>query len=512
MGSLQTIFKEPKRFAIGIELVSTRGTMAEESAVKSRHFINQLSNSKEIDWVSITDNAGGNPMLAPAALGKPLLYNGKEVVIHLSCKDFNRNGLESEAWHLHSEGFNNILVLSGDLPSSGHKGQAKPVFDIDSVSLLRLLQQMNSGLNINNGGKSKKLEKTHYFLGAVVNNFKYTESEIIPQYLKLKKKIECGAQFIINQIGFDSRKCIELIQYIINNNLQKTMLIGNTYLLNAQITKSFSLNKIPGVFINKQLLNLSLKQTSSSDKGKAFFQELAAKQMALYRGLGYKGVYLGGINDFKSFEKILELEKSYAPQDWKEFAKEISYSRPKGYFIPKTKIKNKHTKAMVETKNKFWHNPFDKISYRIYNFIHTLMFTSGQGLDALFTRYYSQAKNSKQGPTWMRCIELYSKSTLFSCKDCGDCSLQDTAFLCPESQCAKNQRNGPCGGSFEGLCEANDRQCIWCRAYERLKKQNKEMQLLKHAPVLQDQSLRGTSSWANKWLNRDHHSKENLCS
>ena len=49
------------------------------------------------------------------ALGKPILYAGKEVLIHLSCKDFNRNGLESAAWELASEGFHNILALSGDL-------------------------------------------------------------------------------------------------------------------------------------------------------------------------------------------------------------------------------------------------------------------------------------------------------------------------------------------------------------------------------------------------------------
>ena len=64
-----------------------------------------------IDWVSITDNAGGNPQLSPMALGKPILYAGKEVLIHLSCKDFNRNGLESAAWELASEGFHNILAL-----------------------------------------------------------------------------------------------------------------------------------------------------------------------------------------------------------------------------------------------------------------------------------------------------------------------------------------------------------------------------------------------------------------
>jgi Methylenetetrahydrofolate reductase len=54
-------------------------------------------------------------------LGKPILYAGKEVVIHLTCKDLNRNGLESEAWSLNSEGFHNILAMTGDYPSDARK-------------------------------------------------------------------------------------------------------------------------------------------------------------------------------------------------------------------------------------------------------------------------------------------------------------------------------------------------------------------------------------------------------
>ena len=110
-----------------------------------------------------------------------------------------------------------------------------------------------------------------------------------------------------------------------------------------------------------------------------------------------------------------------------------------------------------------------------------------------------------QGPKPMRLIEHASKAVLFACKDCGDCSLPEIAFLCPESQCAKNQRNGPCGGTRDGLCEVDGYgDCIWLRAYERLKHDGREDQLVAHAPVVQDQSLRGTSSWANNWLGRDH--------
>src|SRR5690606_29573343 len=113
MQSLHDKLTQTSRFLVGSELVSVRGSMAERSAVKARMFGAQLAECPDIDWISITDNAGGNPQLAPTALGKPLLYAGKEVVIHLTCKDLNRNGLESEAWLLHSEGFHNILAMTG---------------------------------------------------------------------------------------------------------------------------------------------------------------------------------------------------------------------------------------------------------------------------------------------------------------------------------------------------------------------------------------------------------------
>ena len=89
------------------------------------------------------------------------------------------------------------------------------------------------------------------------------------------------------------------------------------------------------------------------------------------------------------------------------------------------------------------------------------------------------------------------KVPAFGCRDCGDCSLPDIAYLCPESQCAKNQRNGPCGGTRDGKCEVGDKQCIWVRAYDRLKAFGEEEGMLHRPVVYRDDSLVGTSAWAN---------------
>ena len=102
-------------------------------------------------------------------------------------------------------------------------------------------------------------------------------------------------------------------------------------------------------------------------------------------------------------------------------------------------------------------------------------------------------------------LEQAVKIPLFDCKDCGDCSLPDIAYQCPEGACAKNQRNGPCGGSIDGACEVPGRRCVWTEAYDRLRPYGEAMTMLEREPVLQDNALRGSSAWANTYLGRDHY-------
>ena len=105
-------------------------------------------------------------------------------------------------------------------------------------------------------------------------------------------------------------------------------------------------------------------------------------------------------------------------------------------------------------------------------------------------------------------LEQAAKVPLFGCRDCGDCSLPEIAYVCPESQCAKNQRNGPCGGTREGLCEVYDTECIWSQAYERLKAYGEEESMLDGPVVVKDNALHGTSAWANTFLGRDHTTRD----
>jgi methylenetetrahydrofolate reductase (NADPH) len=508
MQTLREKLEQSSRFLIGTELVSVRGGMAERSAVKARDFANRLIESPAIDWISITDNAGGNPQLAPTALGKPILYAGKEVVIHLTCKDLNRNALESEAWLLHSEGFNNILAMTGDYPIAGNGGTAKPVFDIDSVGLLSLLDQMNRGLDphdMRSGRTAPHLEQTNFLTGAVTTNFKLREGEVMPQYAKLAAKIRCGARFIINQIGFDARKMSELLAWMRAHGLGDTPLIGNVYLLSPRVAQLFHEGRIPGVVVTRPLLDLCAKHAASPDGGKGFFLEFAAKQVAIYRGLGFRGAYLGGAHSYPAIERILKIERSFAPDDWKQFAREIQFSRPGEFFHFAADASTGLADPARRGESPALKSRHVGFAYGLSKLSHSLMFAPGRVFTKLGTKLCAGATDPMQGPAPLRALEHASKAVLFRCHDCGDCSLPEIAYLCPESQCAKNQRNGPCGGTRDGRCEvAGYGDCIWLRAYERLKHDGRAADLLSHTPVIQNQGLRGTSSWANHWLGRDH--------
>ena len=74
----------------------------------------ELAADPRIDVLSITDNPAGDAMLSPDTMGTDLISRGQEVIIHLACKDWNRNAIQSRGWKLGSEGFHNVLALSGD--------------------------------------------------------------------------------------------------------------------------------------------------------------------------------------------------------------------------------------------------------------------------------------------------------------------------------------------------------------------------------------------------------------
>ena len=491
--TFRQLLEETTVFTTVVELVTSRGVITESSGRRVLDLARSLAAHPRFHALSITDNPGGHAMLSADTLGTDLISRGQEVIIHLSCKDWNRNALESRGWKLASEGFHNVLALSGDCPASGYMGQPASVFDTDSVGILKMYSEMPN---------------TGFFLGAVVNNHKRYEREVMPQYFKLALKVQCGARFVIDQIGYDARKQDELLKYMTLKRLNVPVL-ANVYVLSVQAARFFHAGRIPGCVVTDELLALANRQESSPDKGKAFFLTLAAKQCAIAKGLGYRGVYLGGRLRFEDYEQILQIWDSFGSDDWKIFARELNFAQSGEfyYFEPDPETGLSSTEVNREYLRSKASVPSAPLSYKVNRIVHERVFEPGTlGFEA-GKSIYNSVEKSPAAKRVLHAAEQAFKILAFDCRDCGDCSLPDIAYLCPESQCLKNQRNGPCGGTRQGLCEQGEKECIWARAYDRLKAYGEEEKMLERPAVFRDGSLKGTSAWANRFLDRDHHAK-----
>jgi methylenetetrahydrofolate reductase (NADPH) len=505
--TLREQFARPGSFVVAAELVTSRGLLT-AGGNGVLELARELAADPRIDVLSITDNPGGHAMLAPDTLGTDLVSRGQEVIIHLSCKDWNRNALESRGWQLGSEGFHNVLALSGDYPVTGHEGLAAPVFDIDSVGLLSLLAAMNEGLP-DERRPGERLDRTGFFLGCVVTNHKRHEREVMPQYFKLRKKVAAGARFVVNQIGWNARKDDELLRFIRRERLPVHAL-ANVYLLSRPAARTFHRGRIPGVVVSDELLALVERYAAGEDNGRAFFVDLAAKHVAVARGLGFAGVYLGGHMPAAAFGEIVDRAATYGGDAWRELGREISFGVEGEFHLfepdPETGLSSDRlSPEYVESKRRRRTELRVPLGYRFSRRMHGAVFAPEAPLHPAGRALYRAVERAPRpvGKA-LHVLEQAAKVPLFHCRDCGDCSLPDVAYVCPESQCAKNQRNGPCGGTRDGLCEVYDSECIWSQAYERLKAYGEEESLLDGPVVIKDNALAGTSAWANTFLGRDH--------
>jgi len=503
------IFKEaitsPAAFGVTWEQVAGRGAFEKQQQDILRN-AETAARGGRIHGISVTDNPSGNPAISTEMLCVEIKKLSIEPLVHLALRDKNRNQIESLLYGLAAANVRNLLVLSGDYPSTdGFKGRAKPVFDLDSTHVMQLVGQMNSGLEYEVRGKTETLAPTDFFAGVAVSPFKKLEAELMGQYYKLDKKIKAGAGFVINQVGYDLRKMQELLQWLKFKNYDVPV-IGNIYVLSYPAAKLMNRNLIPGCVVTDRLLSQLAEERQAEDKGRSARLLRAARMYALAKGIGCAGVHVGGHGlNYEMVEYIIDKGEELSA-NWRDLVAEFDYPQKGGfYFFEKDKKTGMNSKKVAKKAPK----PAKSLLYGFYRIFHGAFFD----IKHPFFKGYQRLAKFADRHRWLRWlvdyIEHISKVALFGCQNCGDCALFDAAYICPMSQCPKSQRLGPCGGSYEGWCEVypNEKKCIWVQAYDRLKSFKDEDSLGEYIIPPCDWDLRETSAWLNFYLGRDHTSK-----
>ena len=497
MGKFKEKLAEGKEFVITCEFVPGRGPKGGSIEGATDFGKQVVEKGLPVDAISITDNPGGNPAISPDALGMELKRIGIEALIHFACSDGNRNMLESRAWGLARDGIDNVLVVTGDYQTSGFRGVSKPVFDLDSVQMVKYFSEMNKGLKVPGRKKGTKdtLKKTDFCIGAVVSPFKRLESELMTQYFKLEKKVAAGANFIIPQLGYDVRKFAEVKKYMMYRGLD-VPIIGNVYVITKMVAGVMNRDLIPGCVVTDALAKKISAEAKSDDKGKK----------AIFRGMGFNGVHIGGFAlKYEDYEYIIRRSEEIA-DDWRDFIPNFRYNQKGEFFLfpddPDLSFAEDRLKPAALSKPKV------PATYDCMKIVHNFVFEEGALGYGLTKEFYEWVKDKKYVSRFCHLLEKLDKVVLFDCQDCGDCSLLDLAYLCPMSQCAKYQRNGPCGGSSNGKCEADkEKPCVWTRVYERLAATGGLDYIRKEFIPPPNAELAGTSAWANFFLGKDHTAK-----
>jgi methylenetetrahydrofolate reductase (NADPH) len=151
-----------------------------------------------VDAMNATDGSGGNCHMSSVGMCALLTRRGYAMVMQITCRDRNRIAIQGDVLGAAAMGVANILCLTGDGVQAGDHPEAKPVFDVDSMSMLTMLKGMRDDSQFLSGRKLTKAPPI--LLGAAENPF---APPLDYRSLRLEKKVAAGAQFVQTQYCFD---------------------------------------------------------------------------------------------------------------------------------------------------------------------------------------------------------------------------------------------------------------------------------------------------------------------
>jgi methylenetetrahydrofolate reductase (NADPH) len=255
-----------KEFLVTTEVGPPKGTDVSEIV----HHIDLLKD--KVDAINVTDNQSS--VMRFPSLGGCLLVKecGGEPIFQITCRDRNRLAIQADLLMAFSRGVRNVLCLTGDSVDVGDHKEAKPVFDLDSVQLLRMIKEMESGKDM--GGNELK-GTPQFCLGASV----HPEADFVePQLIKFEKKVIAGAKFFQTQGIFDLESLRRFMQYASQFNVK--ILAGIIVLASARMARYMNEN-VPGIIVCQDIID----ELANVEKGKGLQKgiEIAARLIKTIR-------------------------------------------------------------------------------------------------------------------------------------------------------------------------------------------------------------------------------------
>lgn len=280
-------------FAVTAELNPPDSADPEEVYLRARVF------DGYVDAINSTDGSGANCHMSSVGVCSLLTRVGYAPVMQVSCRDKNRIAIQGDVLGAVAMGVGNILCLTGDGVQAGDHPEAKPVFDLDSVTLLDTLRTLRDQARFLSGRKLTSPPRV--FLGAAANPF-------VPPFeyrpLRLAKKIAAGAQFIQTQYCYDVPRLREYMARARDLGLheQVHLLVGVGPLASARAAQWIRDN-VPGVHIPDPVIQRLAGAKSQKAEGKELCIEIIQQVREIE---GVHGVHVMAYRQEESVAEIID--------------------------------------------------------------------------------------------------------------------------------------------------------------------------------------------------------------
>ena len=222
------------RFVVTMELNPPKGT--DLSALYEKAEILK----DKIDAFNLTDSASSLMTMGPLAAAHLLLDRGIEPILQVTCRDRNRIALQSDLLAASTLGVSNVLCMSGDPPGAGDHPDAKPVFDLDAISLLRAISSLQAGGDL---GGNELRGVPSFTAGAVANP---GAPDMDKERRRMEDKIEAGAGFFQTQAVYDPGAFEKFMNAVQGYNVP--ILAGFILLKSGNMARNLNAN-LPGVLV-----------------------------------------------------------------------------------------------------------------------------------------------------------------------------------------------------------------------------------------------------------------------
>ena len=253
---------ERGEFVVSAEVGPPKGFHVEGLLEEAKTYLSGIT------AVNVTDNQSSVMRLGSLAMCKALKDEGLTPIYQLTCRDRNRIALQSDLLSAAMFGIENLLLLTGDHTKLGDHPQAKPVFDLDSVSLIHAVTKLEEGVDL--GGNELIGEPPKFAKGAVVSP---CSDSVDAQLAKMERKVRAGADYFQTQAVFEPEKFIKFMEKA--KKFGKPVQVGIIIPKSAGMAK-FMNNNVAGIHVPDEMIE-ELKKDKEKTKAGITGVEIAAR-------------------------------------------------------------------------------------------------------------------------------------------------------------------------------------------------------------------------------------------